>query len=122
MNIKKDIQSILVIVLGFLLLYFIFRWQGFLVISVVLGLPGLLSSYLRTYIVKGWEKLAKVLGFINSRIILSVIFFLILTPIALLSRLFSKDRMQLRRKRPEEDSYFKIREHEYGAEDFENPW
>ncbi len=121
MNLKKDIQSVLVILIGFLVLYAIFRWRGFLLIGGLLGIPGLLSPFLRNYILKGWNGFAKVLGFINSRIILSGIFFLILTPIALLSRLFSKDRMQLKRLKKGE-SYFKNRDHEYGPEDFENPW
>lgn len=121
MNLKKDIQSVLVILIGFLVLYAIFRWRGFLLIGGLLGILGLLSPFLRNYILKGWNGFAKVLGFINSRIILSGIFFLILTPIALLSRLFSKDRMQLKRLKKGE-SYFKNRDHEYGAEDFENPW
>lgn len=121
MKFNKEIKSICVLMLGFTLLFFIFRWQGFLWIAGVLGIPGLVSSTLRTYILKGWYKLADILGFINTRIILSVIFYLILTPIALLSRIFSKDKMQLK-KRAKKESYFTIRNHVYTPEDFKNPW
>lgn len=122
MTIRKDIQNILVIIIGFLILYFIFRWNGFLWIAVILGLPGLLSPFSRKYVLKVWNKIAHILGFINSRIILSIIYFLILTPIALLSRLFSKDKLQLKKKRKEEHTYFHQRDHIYTPEDFENPW
>lgn len=121
MKLQKGIQSILVILLGFLLLYLVFRWKGFLWIGSLIGIPGLVSSILRTYILRGWYKLASILGFINSKIILSVIFYLILTPIALVSRIFSKDKMQIK-KRPEKDSYFTIRNHEFTSDDFKNPW
>ena len=121
MKLPKDIQDISVLILGFVLLFFIFRWNGFLWIGGLLGIPGLTSLSLRTYILKGWYKLGSVLGFINSRIILGAIFYLILTPIALLSRIFSKDKMQLK-KGPKKGSYFIIRNHVYTSEDFKNPW
>ncbi len=121
MKFSKEIKSIWVIILGFTILFFLFRWKVFLWIAGILGIPGLISSTLRTYILKGWYKLANTLGAINSTILLCVIFYLILTPIALLSRIFSKDKMQLK-KRPEKKSYFTIRNHLYTPEDFKNPW
>ena len=121
MKSKKEIQSILIIMLGFIMLFAIFRWKGFLWIGGLLGIPGLISSFLRNYILKIWNKLAEVLGFINSRIILTLIFYLILTPLALLSRIFSKDKMQLKRG-AKKDSYFTIRNHLFSSEDFKNPW
>lgn len=122
MSIKKDIQNILIIILGFLVLFFFFRWKGFLVIGALLGIPGLLSPFLRTYILKGWNKLSGILGFINSRIILSLIFYLVLTPIALLSRIFSKDRLQLKKKKQKKGTYFYQRDYDYQPSDFEHPW
>ncbi len=121
MKSKKEIQNVLIIILGFILLFIIFRWKGFLWIGGILGIPGLISSFLRNYILKTWNKLAEILGFINSRIILALIFYLILTPLALLSRIFSKDKMQLK-KGAKKDSYFTIRNHSFSAEDFKNPW
>ena len=118
---QKEIQNVLVILLGFTLLFFLFHWEGFLWIGGLLGIPALISSSLRNYMLKFWGQVASGLGAINSRIILGLIFFLILTPIALLSRLFSKDKMQLKKK-ADKASYFKMRNHVYSSEDFENPW
>ena len=41
-----------------------------------------------------WIKIGNVLGFINSRIILGVMFFLLIFPIGLLLKLFGKDSLK----------------------------
>ncbi len=43
-----------------------------------------------------WMKLATALGWVNTRIILAILFFLIFTPLALLRRLLRKDPLGLR--------------------------
>jgi len=122
MSSKKEIQTILVIIIGFLILYAVFRWQGFWIMALIIGIPGLLIPSIRSYIVKGWFRLAKMLGFINARIILSIIYFVLLCPLAFVSRLFSKDKFQFKKKKSAQDSYYTVREQEYNAEDFKNPW
>ena len=42
---------------------------------------------------KYWMKFSHVLGWINTRIILSVIFYILITPIGLIIRLFTRDPM-----------------------------
>jgi len=39
-----------------------------------------------------WMKLAKLLSYIAPNILLSIVFFLILTPVALLQKLFNKNK------------------------------
>ncbi|TGN20406.1 SxtJ family membrane protein [Leptospira idonii] len=53
---------------------------------------------------KVWMWIGEILGWINTRIILSVIFFVLFTPIGLLKRLFGNDSMR-RKLEPEADSY-----------------
>src|SRR5262245_22366911 len=48
-----------------------------------LAIPGLAIQFHR-----GWMGLAAVLGFINSRILLTIIYFIAVTPIGLLCKLF----------------------------------
>ncbi|MBT4936735.1 hypothetical protein HON22_02355 [Candidatus Peregrinibacteria bacterium] len=38
-----------------------------------------------------WLKFAHTLGFINTKILLTLVFFLVITPIGLIMRLFGKD-------------------------------
>ncbi len=69
---------------------------------VVLGLaaPVVLKPVYRV-----WMALAVVLGFIMTRVILSVVYYLVMTPIGLAMRLFGKDPMH-RRIDPDAASYW----------------
>ncbi len=52
-----------------------------------------------------WKKLGEILAWINTRIILTLIFYGVLTPIGLWLRLTGKDLLQLKRK-PSLKSYW----------------
>ncbi len=53
---------------------------------------------------RNWMRVAEVLGYINSRIILGATFFFLITPYGLVMRLFRRD--VLRRRSPKQDSYW----------------
>lgn len=72
---------------------------------------------------RAWMALGRILGAINSTILLGFIFFIILTPIALLSRVFrKKDSMMLQRPKPTVQSFYTEREHRYTRKDLEKMW
>ncbi len=120
MSTKPDnSKSILVIVLGFSVLSLIFKLPWLLYGGLGLGILSLMSGWFESIILEGWFGLAHVLGWINTRILLGIIFYIFLTPIALLYRLFSGDPMKL--KQPE-SSTFEERNHTYTAEDLKNQW
>jgi hypothetical protein len=116
----KHLETLLVIATGMTAFFFMTDRKELLYIGLGLGILGLAVPIAANYIHLGWTGLAKVLGFINSHIILTVIFFLALTPLALIRRFSKKDTLQLRRKT--EKSYFSEREHSYEAKDLGNPW
>lgn len=60
--------------------------------AVITGCALLLPQTL-IVIYKPWMKFGAVAGWINTRIILAVLFYVILTPVGLLMRLFGKDPM-----------------------------
>jgi len=69
-------------------------------VTVVLGallLAGgfLLPTALR-YPYRGWMKFARATGWFNTRLLLILVFYLVITPIALLLRLFGKSTLKLR--------------------------
>lgn len=66
-----------------------------------------------------WEKIAHVLGWINTKIILSVVFFIFLTPFGILSRIFSKNSLKLKQ---DSNTTFVERNHTYSKKDLENIW
>ena len=111
--------SILGIVTGFVLLYFLFDQEWMLYVAGGVGLASILFKSIAKWIDWGWMQLARAIGFVNSRIILSAIFFLFLFPISLLYRLTNRDPLNLKSGK---DSYFKTRNHQFKPKDLENPW
>ena len=67
-----------------------------LIISFLFLLLGLLNSKILTPLNKLWFRFGLFLGKIISPIIMGVIFFLVVTPIGLLMRLFGKDVINLK--------------------------
>src|SRR5687767_13351445 len=73
-------------------------------------------SIIRNAVSKAWRKFAHLLGMINSTILLTLIFFLIFFPVAMLRRLFVK------RKKVAANTTFIPVNHEYSGRDLENMW
>jgi hypothetical protein len=57
-------------------------------IAVLLMVPGALFPAVLGPVQRGWMKFALVLGHYNTRIILTVLFYLVMTPVGLVMRLF----------------------------------
>ena len=73
--------------------------------GIVLLLSGLLSPNLLKPFYNGWMVVALTIGFFMSRILLSLIFFLIFTPVGLVFRLLKKDPLA-RKADPTANSYW----------------
>lgn len=73
-------------------------------IGVAVGGIGLTGSRLALPLYWAWLAIAFVLGNIMSRVIVSLIYFLLFTPMRLLGNLIGRDRLQL--KKPNTDSYW----------------
>ena len=63
------------------------------IIAALLWFAALLRPTALRYFHWGWTRLGFVLGWINTRIILTVLFAVSIVPIGLLMRLFGRDRM-----------------------------
>lgn len=61
--------------------------------SVLLIVPALVWPSSLSWIHKGWMAIGHVLGWINTRIILGAVFYLVVTPIGVVRRLLGKDPM-----------------------------
>ena len=68
----------------------------FLILSLPFLILGLLNSKLLTPLNKAWIKLGELLGTIIAPIVMAFVFFVILTPISLIVRLFGKDLLGLK--------------------------
>ena len=118
---SKISESMLAITTGFVVLFLIFKATWLIVVAAVAGGIGLLSPWLSGWITKGWLKLAQALGWMNGRILLGLVFFVILTPVALLQRLGGGGK-GLALKRDTGRSRWAVRDHTYVAADLEKPW
>lgn len=112
----------LVIVTGLVIFSFIFKSAAVYLLYAA-GIVGVLSIFIPVvgdFIVKIWFKIAEGLGWFNSRVILSIMFFVFLWPISMLYRLFTKNPMGI--KRPAGNSVYVERNHTYVKKDMENIW
>jgi len=68
----------------------------FVIIAAVFLILGFLNSNLLTPLNKGWIKFGEILGLFIAPIIMALVYFIILTPISLIVRVFGKDLLGLK--------------------------
>jgi hypothetical protein len=84
------------------------RWWA-MIATAILVLPAVVYPMSLKLIYRGWMAIGEVLGWINTRIILSIIFYGVFTPVALVMRLRGQDPMR-RGWDPNLESYREVRE------------
>ena len=113
-------KTILTICTGFALIFLLTEIKLFLIISFSLGLIGIVSTFASKIVEKIWFKISEILGYIVPNIILSVIFYIFLFPISLVSKLFGKvDFLKLKNK---ETSTFINLSKKFNQDSFKNPF
>tara|TARA_Y100000996_G_scaffold390423_1_gene351601 strand:+ start:273 stop:659 length:387 start_codon:yes stop_codon:yes gene_type:complete len=68
------------------------------ILSIIFLILGIINSKVLTPLNKVWFKIGIILGNIISPIVLSLIFYLIVTPTAIILKLFGKDVLNLKNK------------------------
>tara|TARA_X000000950_G_scaffold150705_1_gene185724 strand:+ start:3269 stop:3679 length:411 start_codon:yes stop_codon:yes gene_type:complete len=115
---KKDLKNFGVTI-GFILLMigaFLFIREKdsciyFFSIGSILIIVGVITPVILKPIYKIWMIFAVIIGWIMTRVILSILFFSIITTIGIFTRLIGKDFLNLKSKNNE--SYWNIRNKEY---------
>lgn len=69
-----------------------------------------------------WFGLSHVLGTVMSKVVLTVVFYLIVTPVALVRRLLGYDTLLLRAFKGSQASVLRRRNHAFTAADLEKPY
>ncbi len=69
-----------------------------------------------------WLGFSKVLGTIVSAILLSLIFFTLVTPIGLIRNLIGKDNLKLKKFKKTSGSFWVSRNYEFGSKDLIHPF
>ena len=65
-------------------------------LAALLWVLALLQPSMLSYLHNGWTRLGWVLGWINTRVILTLIYVVLITPLGIAMRLFGRDRMARR--------------------------
>jgi len=114
----KDLRNFgltFLVALGLLGAYLLWRAKGppwlpwsLMVLALACGLVGLTRPALLSLPYRAWMSLAAVIGFFMSRLILTILFYAVITPIGLLSRIMGKDWLD--RKMDGRDTYWHLRE------------
>ncbi|MDH5382031.1 MAG: SxtJ family membrane protein [Cyclobacteriaceae bacterium] len=112
-------KNVLVIVVGLSVFYYLFDEIILLYSILVLGVLSVFSDKFAILLNFVWMRFAMALGWINSRILLTIVFYIFLFPLAILSRLFTKDPLRL--KAPE-GSNFINRDYLFKKSDIKNIW
>lgn len=104
MDIKKNanpVKTVLVITVGFIIVFLVTKLIWTIYVAVAVGVLGMLSDRLAYYIDLLWMKLAKVLSYIVPNILLTLVFYLFLFPVATLSKLFGGSKMLQLKDKPD---------------------
>jgi hypothetical protein len=117
---NKPVETMLVLAMGCLLLNVVFHWKAALWLSFAFGGVGIFSGYLSERIAWVWMRLARMLGWISNGVLLSVVFWVVVVPVALFRRILKKDRMNWFDKSA--TSNFTERNHLFQKEDLEKTW
>lgn len=93
-----------------------------MIIWIALGVGAISSAlpYIGRKVLAGWLFLSKAIGYLISKVLLTIVFFLALFPVSLIYKLINKNPLDL--KDSSAKSLFKDRGHLYKSKDLENPW
>jgi hypothetical protein len=87
--------------------------------EVIILLIAPIVNYPFTFI---WLNLSDLLGKLMSKILLTIIFFVFVCPMAFYRKAIGKDSLRLKEFRKGTNSVFTERNHDYTKEDFSNPY
>jgi len=116
---QKVYKNILVLIVGFCALQLLFGGKVFVSIALWVLFLSAVSQKAAVIIDRSWLWFGEKAGKINAAILLFLVYYLLLTPIAFLARIGKTDPLQLNAP---PTSNFIIKHHSYVAKDLENPW
>jgi hypothetical protein len=106
-----------------LLIVFVARKrEGYLIGAMVLHVVNMTVPGIFRPVAVLWLGLSDLLGAVVSKILLSIVFFVIVTPIGILRRLAGKDSLKLRAFKASKDSVMLGRNHTFIDRDLEKPY
>lgn len=105
-----------------LLIAFFAGRQFFYGLAIALLLVNMVRPNVFKPVAKIWLGFSHLLGSVMSRIILSILFIVLVLPVALIRRSIGKDSLKLKEWKKDQTSVFKTREHVFTSEDIQHPY
>ena len=105
-----------------LLVWYISNVRYYITAAILLLLITMIVPQVMSPVAKLWFGFSHMLGTFMSTLILSLLFFIIVTPVGLVRRLAGHDSMKLREWKKDKASVFKIRGHTFTASDIKHPY
>lgn len=105
-----------------LLMVLIGHKQQFVGIAAVLLLVNMVKPMLFKPLAKLWLGLSHLMGTVMSKILLTVLFFIMVTPLGLIRRMLGRDSLQLKKWKRGSASVFRTRDHLFKADDIKHPF
>jgi hypothetical protein len=116
----KDTGMAVVLVL--LLLALARKQNGYIVAATVVQVLDMTVPQMFRPLAVLWFGLSHVMGAVMSKVIMMIIFFLVVTPIAVWRRLAGADALQLKTFKAGQGSVMEARNHTYTGKDLEQPY
>ena len=105
-----------------LLIYLKTRRDGWLYMAMLVHVVNMIVPRIYAPIAVLWLGLSNVFGAVMSKVLLSILFFGLVTPIGFLRRLLGKDSLKLREFKAGEESAMVVRNHLFVAHGIEKPY
>lgn len=119
---KQSTDSGMALVLISLIVYLVWKVDAALYCGVIFLVVNMVVPSVFKPFAWLWFGLSTLIGTVMSKILLSIVFITIVTPIGLLRRLFGKDSLQLKNFKKSKDSVFIKRDHKYTENDIAKPF
>jgi hypothetical protein len=117
LSVKQNLETAIIIVVILVITGILTDHKVFYFLSVFSALIAILFPVFFHPAAILWFGLAKKLGTITSYLLLGIIFYLIVTPVALIRRLAGKDKLNLKKFKTGRKSVFIKRNHKYESSD-----
>jgi hypothetical protein len=117
---SRDTGMAMVLVL--LIVFAARKREGYLLGAILLQVLNMIVPQMYRPVAVLWLGLSNFLGSIASKVVLSIVFFTVVTPIGIARRFLGKDSLKLRAFKAGQDSVMLERNHEFISEDLERPY
>ena len=119
---EEALEALAVIALFLWILHFVFDIPSLNYVSPVILALALFLKRPAAFFAGLWLRFAELLGSLNNLVLLSIIYYIVLTPVACLYRLFHRNPLGIKREETGSESFFYVRDHVYTQQDLERPF